>query len=137
MSTVESATHGVPSAAPIVLERAAVRNWKPPIGLGAFAIVALLLFVVGGRGGVTTFRLSTDSDLIQLPPILADVTAVTVVITVLLFLAAGFSAYLSYRARKTPLWLTGGFALLFLVAFLTWAAAGAASPRSASPPTAT
>ena len=128
MSTVESTTHGVPSAAPIVLERAAVRNWKPPIGLGAFAVIALLLFVVGGRGGVTTFRLSTDSDLIQLPPILANVTVVTVVITVLLFLAAAASAYLSYHARKTPLWLTGVFALLFLVAFLTWAAAGATLP---------
>ena len=128
MSTVESTTHGVPSAAPIVLERAAVRNWKPPIGLGAFAIIAVLIFVIGGRGGTTTFKLSTDSDLIQLPPILAPVTIVTTVVIVLLFLGAIASAYLSFRARKTPLWLTAVFALLFLAAFLTWAAADATIP---------
>ncbi|MCU1411380.1 MAG: transporter permease [Rhodoglobus sp.] len=128
MSTVESTTHGVPSAAPIVLERAAVRNWKPPIGLGAFAIIAVLIFVIGGRGGTTTFKLSTDSDLIQLPPIFAPVTVVTTVVIVLLFLGAIASAYLSFTARKTPLWLTAVFALLFLAAFLTWAAADATIP---------
>jgi ABC-type uncharacterized transport system permease subunit len=128
VSTVESTTHGVPSAAPIVLERAAVRNWKPPIGLGAFAIIAVLIFVIGGRGGTTTFKLSTDSDLIQLPPIFAPVTVVTTVVIVLLFLGAIASAYLSFTARKTPLWLTAVFALLFLAAFLTWAAADATIP---------
>lgn len=128
MSTVESTTHGVPSAAPIVLERAAVRNWKPPIGLGAFAVIAVLIFVIGGRGGTTTFKLSTDTDLIQLPPIFAPVTLVTTVVIVLLFLGAIASAYLSFRARKTPLWLTAVFALLFLAAFLTWAAADATIP---------
>ena len=128
MSTVESTTHGVPSAAPIVLERASVRNWKPPIGLGAFAIIAVLIFVIGGRGGTTTFKLSTDSDLIQLPPIFAPVTLVTTVVIVLLFLGAIASAYLSFKARKTPLWLTAVFALLFLAAFLTWAAADATIP---------
>jgi len=128
VSTVESTTHGVPSAAPIVLERAAVRNWKPPIGLAAFAVIAVLIFVIGGRGGTTTFKLSTDSDLIQLPPIFAPVTLVTTVVIVLLFLGAIASAYLSFRARKTPLWLTAVFALLFLAAFLTWAAADATIP---------
>ncbi|CAN5277233.1 ABC transporter permease [soil metagenome] len=128
MSTVESTTHGVPSAAPIVLERAAVRNWKPPIGLGAFAIIAVLIFVIGGRGGTTTFKLSTDSDVIQLPPIFAPVTLVTTVVIVLLFIGAIASAYLSFHARKTPLWLTAVFALLFLAAFLTWAAADATIP---------
>ena len=128
MSTVETTTPGVPSAAPIVLERAAVRNWKPPIGLGAFAIIAVLIFVIGGRGGTTTFKLSTDSDLIQLPPIFAPVTVVTTVVIVLLFLGALASAWLSYHARKTPLWLTGVYALLFLAAFLTWAAADATIP---------
>ena len=128
MSTVESTTHGVPSAAPIVLERAAVRTWKPPIGLAAFAVIAVLIFVIGGRGGTTTFKLSTDSDLIQLPPIFAPVTLVTTVVIVLLFLGAIASAYLSFRARKTPLWLTAVFALLFLAAFLTWAAADATIP---------
>jgi ABC-type uncharacterized transport system permease subunit len=128
MSTVDETAHIIPSAAPIVLERAAVRNWKPPIALGFFAVLALLLFVVGARSGTTTFRLSTDSDLIQLPPILADVTTVTTVVVVLLFLTAAASAFLSFRAVKTPIWALAGYALLFVVAFLTWAAANAAIP---------
>ena len=128
MSTVDETAHIIRSAAPIVLERAAVRNWKPPIALGIFAVLALLLFVVGARSGTTTFRLSTDSDLIQLPPILANVTIVTTVVVVLLFLTAAASAFLSFRAAKTPVWALAGYALLFVVAFLTWAAANAAIP---------
>ena len=127
MSVTDTA-HVIPSAAPIVLERAAVRNWKPPIAFGIFTIISVLMFVVGGRDGVSTFRLSTDSDLIQLPPVLADVRAVTTAVIVLLALIAVASAVLSYRARKTPLWVTVVFALLFLIGFLTWAVAGAAIP---------
>jgi general nucleoside transport system permease protein len=110
------------------LERAAVRNWKPPIGFGVFAVIALLIFAIGARGGVTMFRLSTSSDLLQLPEVSADVAIVTTVVTILLFAIAVFSAWRAYRAARTPLWLTSIFAVLFLVAFLTWAAAGATIP---------
>ncbi|MEP6480799.1 MAG: ABC transporter permease [Rhodoglobus sp.] len=125
---MEETARVIPSAAPIVLDKAAVRNWKPPIALGLFGILALLLFAIGARAGTTTFRLSTDSDLIQLSPILADVTTVTIVVTMLLFIIAAVSAYLSLRARKTPLWMLALYAVLIVVAFLTWSAAGATLP---------
>ncbi len=128
MTTIHDTAHVIPSAAPIVLERAAVRNAKPPIALGIFSILALVLFGVGARTGITTFRLSTDTDVIQLPPIEANVAVVTTVGVVLLFAMTVISAVLSIRARKTPLWLLVIFALVFVVAFLTWAAAGAAIP---------
>ena len=112
----------------IVLDTVEVRSWKAPIGLGVFAVLAALLFTLAHRDGITTFRLSTETDLIQLPPIQANVTAVTTAVVILLFVAAIGSAMLSYRARKTPLWLTAAFALLVLIAFLTWAAAGATIP---------
>lgn len=115
-------------ASTITLATAAVKNWKPPIGLGVFAVIALLLFTIGARSGTTIFRLSTDSDLIQLPVVSADVVTVTIAVTILLFVMAAFSAWRSFRARNTPLWLTALFAVLFLVAFLTWAAAGATIP---------
>lgn len=124
MSAAESTAPVIPSAAPIVLERAAVRNWKPPIGLGVFAVLALLLFTIGARTGTTRFRLSTDTDLIQIPTLVLDVGIVTTVALVLLFVIAAISAYLSFRARKTPLWLIAIYVFLILVAFLTWAAAG-------------
>jgi len=120
--------HVIPSAAPIVLERAEVRNWKPPIAFAIFAIISMLLFLIGSRSGVATFRLSTDSDVIQLPPISANVQVVTTAVIVLLWVIAAISAYLSYRARKTPLWLIAIFAFLFLAGFLTWAAADATIP---------
>jgi ABC-type uncharacterized transport system permease subunit len=126
--SVVTSTPVIPSSAPVVLEKAVVRNWKPPIALGIFAIIGLLLFIAFGREGVTTFRLSTDSDLIQLPALALDVTVMSVVITILLFLLAAWSAFLAYRAAKTPTWVIGVFAFLFLLAFLTWAAAGATIP---------
>ncbi|CAN5207419.1 ABC transporter permease [soil metagenome] len=128
MTAVDPTARIIPSAAPIVLERASVRNWKPPIALAIFAILGLLLFVLGERTGTTEFRLSTDSDVLQLPPIFADVAPVTTTIVVLLFIIAAVSAYLAFRARKTPLWMLALYALLIVVAFLTWAAAGAAIP---------
>ena len=128
MTTIDDNAHIIPSAAPIVLERAAVRNWKPPIALGIFAILAVLLFGLGRRSGITTFRLSTDNDLIQLPPILANVIVVTTLVVVLLLAMALASAFLSFRARKTPLWMLALYALLFVVAFLSWAAADATIP---------
>jgi ABC-type uncharacterized transport system permease subunit len=126
--SVATSTPVIPSSAPVVLEKAVVRNWKPPIALAIFAIIGLLLFVVFGREGVTTFRLSTDSDLLQLPALELDVTIVSIVVTALLFLLAAWSAVLSYRAAKTPLWVIGVFAFLFLLGFLTWAAANATIP---------
>ena len=116
------------NAAAVVLERAAIRNWKPPIALGIFAILASILFVAYARDGFSTFRLSTDSDLIQLPALELDVTVVGTVVTVLLFLIAAASAFLAAMARRTPLWLTSLYALLFLIAFLAWASAGALLP---------
>ena len=116
------------SESTVQLQTAVVRSVKAPVALGVFAVLALVLFVALARTGTTEFRLSQDSDLIQLPAINADVTIVTTVITVLLFAIAALSAVLAFRARKTPLWLTALYAALFLIAFLTWAAAGAALP---------
>ena len=118
----------IPSSAAVVLEKAVVRNPKPAIALGIFAVIGLILFIVFGRDGMTTFRLSTDSDLIQLPALVLAVPIVSVVVTVLLFVIAALAAVMAFRARRTPLWLISIFALMFLVAFLAWAAAGATIP---------
>jgi simple sugar transport system permease protein len=120
----------VPSGlnAPITLETARIRNWKPPIALGLFTIGAFVMFVVFSRPGFTTFRLSTEADFFQLPVVEANVATTGLVITVLLALIAVFSAVQAWRAERTPLWLIGLFAGLFVVAFLAWAAAGGLIP---------
>jgi general nucleoside transport system permease protein len=112
----------------IELEKAIIRNWKPPIALGVFSIIGILIFVVFGTTGTTVFKLSTERDLIQLPDLIVDVQSACYIITALLFVLAGLSVFYVARAKKTPLWLISIFALLFLAGFLTWAAADATIP---------
>ncbi len=126
--TTPAPLNAIPSAAPIVRERAQVRSWKAPIALAAFAIIALLLFVIGARPGSTTFLLSTDSDVIQLPPVKLAVAIVSPVVLVLLFAIAALSTWRAWRVKRTPIWLIAIYALLFMTGFLTWAAAGATVP---------
>lgn len=125
--SVANPTAASPSTT-IALETAVVRNPKAPIALGIFAVASVILFIVFGRTGTTTFRLSTESDVIQLPPILADVQLVSILFTILMFVIAAVSAFLTWRAKRTPLWLISLFAFFFLAAFLTWAAADATIP---------
>ncbi|MEY2848716.1 MAG: hypothetical protein RI885_1381 [Actinomycetota bacterium] len=114
--------------APFALERAEIRSWKVPIVLAVFVAVAIVLFVVAGRDGVATFRLSTGTDAIQLPSIPAPARSTCIVVVVLLAAIAAWSAWLVRAARRLPLWGIALFGSLFVLAFLTWAAAGATLP---------
>ncbi|MFZ4893198.1 ABC transporter permease subunit [Plantibacter sp. Mn2098] len=116
--------------APIVLEKVAVRSWKAPIAFGIFTVIAILMFVVWHREGDATFRLSNDNDFIQLPTVVLSSVATGIVVTILLAAITGLSAYLATQARKVPLWLIALFGVLFMVGFLSWAAAGKALPIS-------
>ncbi|RFA15212.1 ABC transporter permease [Subtercola boreus] len=110
------------------LERTIITSWKAPIAFGIFTLIALVLFVVFGRDGISTFRLSNDNDLIQLPAVETPTRIAGVVVTVLLLVIAIF-AYLRVRAnRHVPLWLTSVFGVVFLFGFLAWAAAGQTLP---------
>jgi ABC-type uncharacterized transport system permease subunit len=113
----------VPAAETPGLIVAKSRSWKVPIALAIFTILALLLFIVGGRTGKSTFRLSTPTDFFALPNAVLPTAATGVVVTVVLALITVFAAFQSQRYRKTPLWLITIFGVLFLVGFLTWAGA--------------
>jgi ABC-type uncharacterized transport system permease subunit len=120
--------HNHPDSLRPALETTVVKNWKAPIAFGIFSIIAILLFVVFGREGTSGFRLSTDRDFFQIPTIQAPTRATGIVLTVLLVALAAYSAFLVSRARAVRLWITVVFAVLFLVAFLTWASADATIP---------
>jgi simple sugar transport system permease protein len=105
-----------------------IRSWKAPIVFAVFAVIAILLFVVFGRDGSSTFRLSTDSDLIQLPEVVLPTRGTGIVLAILLVALTVFSAWLVSKDRKVRLWVIAVFAVLFLVGFLTWAAAGQTIP---------
>lgn len=115
---------------PIVVEKADVRSWKAPIALAVFAFIGFILFVLVpvAADAVTRFRLSTDNDFIQLAPLDLPSRTTGYVITALLVAIAVVSFLLVRSRRKTPLWLISVFALLLVVGFLTWAAAGATIP---------
>lgn len=110
------------------LETAAIKSWKAPIAYGIFSLIALILFVLNGRDGISRFRLSAEADVIQLAPIDNPTRLTCLLLTILLFAITGYATWLSSRARKAPLWLTILFAVAFMWAFLTWAAAGETIP---------
>ncbi|MEU4233795.1 ABC transporter permease [Nonomuraea sp. NPDC026600] len=110
--------------------KAVSRDWKAPIVLDAFAVVALILGFVATRAGTSTFGLATRGDLVALPPLAVPTGGtVTALALVLAGLAVAAHAFvLVGAARRVPLWLIAGFAAVFLVAFLTWASAGRTVP---------
>ncbi len=118
----------IPGLAPARSQGAAPKSWKAPIALGFFALASLVLFGLYGRAGTSSFRLSTDSDFFQLPVIAAPTKLTALVVSILLMLIAAYVTWRVVRSLKPQLWLISVFALLFLVAFLTWASAGHTIP---------
>ncbi|MBL0885247.1 ABC transporter permease [Myceligenerans indicum] len=104
------------------------RSWKTPIACGLFTVLATVLFIGQGRPGETTFQLSRDADLVQLPPLVAPVGATTLGLTVVLLLLTAHAVWLAVTRRRPQIWSSLAFAVAFLVAFLTWAAAGQTLP---------
>ena len=107
---------------------AVITSWKVPIVLGVLTVLAFLLLVVFGRSGTSTMVLSTSSDLIQLPDVLLPTRATGIVVSILLLVIAGLSAWMVQTSRTVPLWLIALFGVLVLVGFLTWASAGERIP---------
>jgi ABC-type uncharacterized transport system permease subunit len=118
----------VPDSSPIVLEKAQLRSWKTPVALGVFTVLSAVLFLGFSRDGVSGFRLSTERDFFQLPELALPTFATCLVLVLVAAALTGVSIAYTLRAAKAPLWLVTVFAFLLLVAFLTWAAAGATIP---------
>jgi simple sugar transport system permease protein len=106
----------------------AVRSWKAPIAFVIFTVISAVLFIALARGGDTTYRLSDARDAIVVPSIVLPADATGVAVTLLMAVIAVYAVLLVRGARKIPLWLTTIFAVLFLIGFLTWAAAGSTIP---------
>jgi hypothetical protein len=125
VSTPTVATAGLmPAGGPGIPEQAIIRSWKAPVALGIFAVLYGLLLILAPRGGETTFRLSTEADVIQLPALVVPVAATTWLCLVLVVVLAALSAYFVRRWGRSPLWIVIVAIIAFVVGFLTWAAAG-------------
>lgn len=105
-----------------------IRSWKAPIALAIFTVLAFLLLVVFGRDGVSTMRLSTTSDLIQLPELGLPTRMTGVVVSVLLLAITAFAGWRVQTYKKVPIWLISVFSVLVLIGFLAWASANETIP---------
>ncbi len=77
---------------------------------------------------MTTFRLSTEADAIQLPELVVPVALTTWICFVALVLLAAASAYFVRSTGRTPLWILIVYIVVLVLGFLTWAARGATIP---------
>ncbi len=104
---------------------------KTPIVYAALAVIAAAL-LPQSPGGTSTFRISTESDLIQLPDIAFPVFATNLIAAVLLLCAAGYVIVRSRAAeesdRTIPLWFNTLAAIIVMIDLLVWAAAGQTLP---------
>ncbi|MEO6201132.1 MAG: ABC transporter permease [Cryobacterium sp.] len=127
MSTVAPETQPAqPAPAAPAFEHA--KNWKAPIALAVFTLLGFLLLVVFGRDGVSTMRLSTSADLIQLPEVEMPTRLTGIVVSLLLVGITVASVWLVRSSTKVPIWLISVFSLLLLIGFLAWAAADRTIP---------
>src|SRR4051812_47278941 len=117
-----------PAAADTGTEIAVIRSWKVPIAFAVFTALLGLLLLLAPRDGVTTFRISGGNDPIQVPEIQAPVALVTWGAFIVLALLTGLAAFLMRTRAKISLWLIGVYIFIYVIAFLTWAAAGATIP---------
>ncbi|OZF04644.1 ABC transporter permease [Rhodococcus sp. 15-1154-1] len=104
------------------------RSWKVPGVLGAATLLGLILFVLRGKSGTTTFGLASENDFFALPAVGVPTGATGILVVAALAAILAFSVWNVLRHRTTPLWLFAVFAVLFVLGFLTWAAAGATVP---------
>lgn len=108
-------------------EKAALtRSWRTPTVFTVFGLLALVAFGILPRDGrSSTFGLSTRSDVIQLDPIAVPSKVAAIVLALVCLAIAGYSFWLAGKATRPPLWLAIMFGIAFVMAFLTWAVAGA------------
>lgn len=117
-----TATHVPVIDAPVVPE-ARPRSWKAAIILAVVTLGLAALPLFAAHAGTARFTLSTDDDFFQLPDLAVPSTATTWIIVTLLAGATAYSAWLTSRRARLPLWLVAGFAILALAGFLAWAGA--------------
>ena len=97
---------------------------KTPIVFGIITLAMAALLAFKARSGDTSFRLAAETDLFEMPTVVVPSTATLTTVVVLLAACTAAAAFLVSRGRRTPLWLVALFAVIGIVGFLAWAAAG-------------
>jgi ABC-type uncharacterized transport system permease subunit len=103
-------------------------GWKAPIVMSLLGAVVLYFFGLAGRDGMVEIQISRRQDAVQLAPIIVDSSDFSTAAGLLMLAIAGFSAWLSYRNVKTPLYLSLIYGFIGIMGLLTWLAADNAVP---------
>jgi simple sugar transport system permease protein len=120
-----SAATLAPTAQP---ETTVIRSWKAPVAMAIFAGLFAILLLAAPHDGEATFRLSSATDLIQLPDLVVPVMPTAWLCFGILALLTLASSYFVRAGARSPLWIIVVYLLVFVMGFLTWAAAGEAIP---------
>lgn len=121
MTTVNVAS----ASAPAIASPLRVRDWKVTIMLGIVALISVLLFIVFGRDGSSTFSFSvTQTDVIALPTVNVPARGFGTFAAIVALLMAAFSARYVLTRHKIPRWYIALFAFILVIAFLAWATVG-------------
>ncbi len=104
-------------------------SYKAPIGYGVVGVLSLVLFGLLPDGGPeSTFTVSTSKDFVTIDPVTVPSKLTAIVLSLVALALAAYSYRAASRRRKVGVWLPVLFGVAVILAFLTWADAGKASP---------
>ena len=112
------------SAAPATARVVSVVSSKTPVILAVLDLVLAIVLLVSSRAGTTTFRVSTTTDLFQIPDIAVPAVGAAWVLLAVCVVLTAESFRRRVTHRRTPPWVAGLFALSWILGFLSWAAVG-------------
>ena len=101
---------------------------KAAVFLATLTVALGLIVLLFPESGDTTFRLAVPTDFAQLPTVTVPSTLTAWVMVVLCAICTTWSVVLYRTGRNTPMWLVIGYAVAWMIGFLTWAATGATIP---------
>lgn len=124
--TATTETAPQPSSAPVHADarHVAVVSRKAPIAFGVVTVLLALLLLVAPRDGGTRFRFSGQGDLVQVPPVTVPGMTTAWVCTAVAAALFVVALVRVLRLRRVPVVVSILFAVVLLVAFLSWAGAG-------------
>lgn len=105
-----------------------VTSPKTPILFTLVAAALGAVVLLGSQSGDTTFRLASRDDFFELPEITVPSGGTALVMVALLAVLAADAWRRHLAERRTPIWAASVFALLAMIGFLSWAAAGGTIP---------
>ncbi|MGX9348055.1 ABC transporter permease [Microbacterium sp. KNMS] len=104
------------------------RSWKAPITLAVFTVLLVIVATLAPRAGESTFRLSSEGDVVVLPSLVVGVGIGAWGSILLMALLTAAAAYFVSRSASVPRWIIAAFIVIGVFGFLCWAAAGATIP---------